>query len=47
MIHLSQMSQQRITHPLEILSVNQYLPRIEVISVDLSKEKVALSLKGI
>lgn len=47
MIHLSQISQQRITHPLEILSVNQYLPRIEVISVDLSKEKVALSLKGI
>lgn len=45
MIHLSQMSQKRITHPLEVLSVNQYLARIEVLSVDIEKEKVSLSLK--
>jgi len=45
MIHISQMSQKRIAHPLEVLSVNQYLARIEVISVDVEKEKVALSLK--
>ena len=45
MIHISQMSQKRIKHPLEILSVNQYLSHIEVISVDIEKEKVALSLK--
>ena len=45
MIHISQMSQKRISHPLEILSVNQYLPRIEVISIDLQKGKVGLSIK--
>ena len=47
MIHISQMSEKRISHPLEILSVNQYLSRIEVISVDVAKEKVSLSLKGV
>lgn len=47
MIHISQMSQKRITHPLEVLSVNQYLPRIEVISIDMEKNKVGLSLKEV
>ncbi len=46
MIHISQMSQKRIAHPLEVLSVNQYLPQIEVISIDAEKGKVGLSLKG-
>ena len=45
MIHISEMSQKRIAHPLEVLSVNQYLPRVEVISIDLEKSKVGLSLK--
>ncbi|MEA2029391.1 MAG: Tex family protein [Campylobacterota bacterium] len=44
MIHISQMSQRRINHPLEVLSLNQYLPQIEVISVDVEKEKVGLRL---
>jgi len=47
MIHISQMSTKRIKHPLEVLSVNQYLARIEVISVDVDKGKVGLSLKNI
>ncbi|BAF71681.1 helix-hairpin-helix domain-containing protein [Sulfurovum sp. NBC37-1] len=47
MIHISQMSQKRIKHPLEVLSVNQYLPRVEVISIDLEKNKVGLSLKDV
>ncbi len=47
MIHISQMSEKRITHPLEVLSVNQYLPRIEVIKIEVEKNKVALSLKNI
>ncbi len=47
MIHISQMSQKRIKHPLEVLSVNQYLPRIEVISIDMEKNKVGLSLKEV
>ena len=47
MIHISQMSQKRIKHPLEVLSVNQYLARVEVISIDLEKNKVGLSLKEV
>ena len=47
MIHISQMSQKRIAHPLEVLSVNQYLPRVEVISIDREKNKVGLSLKSV
>ncbi len=44
MIHISKMSERRISHPLEILSINQYLPRIEVIMIDVKKGKVGLSL---
>jgi len=46
-IHISQMSQKRISHPLEVLSVNQYLSQVEVISVDVEKGKIGLSLKKI
>ena len=45
MIHISEMSEKRIKHPLEVLSVNQYLARVRVISVDVEKQKVGLSLK--
>jgi len=45
MIHISKMSEKRIAHPLEVLSVNQYLPKIEVISIDRQNNKIALSLK--
>jgi uncharacterized protein len=44
MIHISKMSEKRIYHPLEVLSLNQYLPQIEVISIDNEKGKVSLSL---
>lgn len=44
MIHISKMSSKRISHPLEILSINQFLPQIEVLSIDLEKGKVSLSL---
>ena len=47
MIHISQMSQKRIAHPLEVLSVNQYLPRIEVIEIDIQKGKFGLSIKEV
>ncbi len=47
MIHISQMSEKRISHPLEVLSVNQYLPQIEVISIDEEKGKIGLSLAHI
>ncbi len=44
MIHISKISTKRISHPLEVLSINQYLPRIEVIMIDEAKGKVGLSL---
>ncbi len=44
MIHISKMSSKRISHPLEVLSLNQYLPQIEVVSIDEEKGKVGLSL---
>jgi len=47
MIHISKMSQKRIKHPLEVLSVNQYLPKVEVISIDVERGKVGLSLSGV
>ncbi|MDF1879846.1 helix-hairpin-helix domain-containing protein [Sulfurimonas sp. MAG313] len=46
MIHISKMSAKRISHPLEVLSINQYLPQIEVVSIDLEKGKIGLSLNG-
>ncbi len=46
MIHISKMSSTKISHPLEVLSLNQYLPQIEVISIDEERGKVGLSLVG-
>jgi len=44
MIHISKMGEKRVSHPLEVLSLNQYLPKIEVISIDKEQGKVGLSL---
>ncbi|MGB1226922.1 MAG: Tex-like N-terminal domain-containing protein [Poseidonibacter sp.] len=45
LLHISQISAQRISHPSEVLSINQNLEKIKVISVDLEKQRVGLSLK--
>jgi protein Tex len=47
LIHISQMSEKRIAHPLEVLSINQQLTHIRVLEVDKEKGKVSLSLKEI
>ncbi len=47
LIHISQMSEKRIAHPLEVLSVNQQLRHIRVVEVDQQKGKVSLSLRDI
>ncbi len=44
LVHISKMSVKRIKHPLEILALNQYLPQIEVVSIDYASGKVGLSL---
>jgi uncharacterized protein len=45
LLHISQISQKRINHPSEVLSINQNLEDIKVISIDLEKQRVGLSLK--
>jgi uncharacterized protein len=45
LIHISQISDKRIAHPLEVLSVNQQLTHIRVLEVDIQKGKVSLSLR--
>lgn len=44
MIHISKMSEKRVNHPMEVLSINQYLPRLKVIDIDRQRGKISLSL---
>ena len=46
LIHISQISEKRISHPMDVLSINQQLKNIKVISIDLEKQRVGLSLKN-
>ncbi|NVJ53605.1 MAG: helix-hairpin-helix domain-containing protein [Campylobacteraceae bacterium] len=45
LLHISQISNKRISHPSEVLSINQNLEKVKVLSVDLEKQRVSLSLK--
>ncbi len=45
LLHISQISEKRISHPSEILSINQNLEKVKVVSIDLEKQRVGLSLK--
>lgn len=45
LIHISQISEKRISHPMDVLSINQQLKNIKVISIDLEKQRVGLSLR--
>lgn len=45
LLHISQISEKRISHPSEVLSINQNLEKIKVVSIDLEKQRVGLSLK--
>jgi len=45
LIHISQISEKRISHPMDVLSINQQLKNLKVISIDLEKQRVGLSLK--
>jgi uncharacterized protein len=45
LLHISQISHKKISHPSEVLSINQNLENIKVLSVDLEKQRVGLSLK--
>jgi uncharacterized protein len=45
LIHISQISEKRISHPMDVLSINQQLKNIKVISIDFEKQRVGLSLR--
>ena len=45
LLHISQISTKRINHPSEVLSINQNLEKVKVVSIDLEKQRVGLSLK--
>ncbi len=45
MIHISELANHRVKHPSEIVSINQNLPKIKVIRIELERNKVGLSLK--
>jgi protein Tex len=45
LLHISQISNQRIAHPMDVLSINQQLKNLKVISVDLDKQRVGVSLR--
>lgn len=45
LLHISQISEKRISHASDVLSINQNLENLKVISVDLEKQRVGLSLK--
>lgn len=46
LLHISQISEKRISHPNEVLSINQQLKNLKVISVDLEKQRVGVSLRN-
>jgi uncharacterized protein len=46
LLHISQISEKRINHPMDVLSVNQQLNTIKIHSIDLEKNRVGLSLKN-
>lgn len=45
LLHISQLCEKRISHPKELLRINQNLENIKVLSVDLQKQRVSLTLK--
>ena len=45
MLHISEYSHKRISHLMDVMSINQQFQNIRILSVDLEKNKVALSLK--
>jgi uncharacterized protein len=47
LLHISEYSHKRINHLGDVLSINQQLKKIKILSVDIQKNRVALSLKDI
>ena len=46
LVHISQMSDKYIKHPLEVVRVGDIV-KVSVLSVDINKKRIALTMKGI
>ena len=46
LIHISQMANRRIAHPLDVVKLHQHL-RVRVIEVDRRRNRISLSIKGV
>ena len=44
LLHISQVSAKRVSHVMDVLSVNQHLKNIKILSIDRQKQKISLSL---
>ncbi len=47
LLHISQASNHKIGHIMEVLSINQHLKKIRILGVDIQKQRVSLSLKDL
>lgn len=45
LLHISQVSNKRVSHVMDVLSINQQLKNIRILSIDKEKQKISLSLK--
>ena len=46
LVHISQMANRRIDHPLDVVKLHQHI-KVRVIEVDLRRNRISLSMKGI
>jgi len=46
LIHISQMSEKRVSHPSQVVKLNQHL-KAKVIDIDIRRGRIALTLKGV
>jgi uncharacterized protein len=45
MLHISEYSHKRISHLMDVMSINQQFKNIRILNVDLEKNRVSISLK--
>ena len=46
LVHISQMANRRISHPLDVVKLHQHV-RVRVLDVDLRRQRISLSMKGV
>jgi len=46
LLHISQISNRRISHPSDILSINQHLKNIKILSIDTEKNRIGLTTRS-